>query len=646
MDIEHILWIGGGIDKKPGYLEQQLPSVEWTFCVQPGEALRLLEEKKEKKVFEAVFIEEPLEGTNLIRLIKELREHEITLPLIVLLEGGDEAQSVDIVEAGVYDFAVKDPKGNYQKIIPAILEKIRRECKQCLRLTHAVAELKENKEKFRRSFFMNPSSMVISTLEEGRFIEVNENTVKKFGYTRDQMIGKTSVELGLLKPEDRANMKKLLEENGAYENLEMKMYNSSGVEHIGLFSAQVISLGGEPCIIHSVHDITQRKKMEQELIKSKNLESIGILAGGIARDFNNLLTSIIGNISIAKMSAHESDRSKRALNRAEDLSVKASELAAKLLTFSEGGEPIIKENQLQLIVKNTIDFSFSHSRLVFNDHLSKSLLPVMGDENQLNQLFYNIFLNAEQAMAGDGCTVDINGEEIILEPGNPYLLKTGQYIKIVVADNCEGIDPRHLDKIFDPFFSTRDTITRTGVGLGLTICMSIVKKHNGYIAVDSKRGKGTRVTIHLPVYTEEIPMVKDEEHSFLKGTGRILLMEDEEYVREITNKMLEQMGYQVETVIAGQDALTAFKQAHETGNTFDTAILNVFNRQGMGGKEALKEILAMQPGFKAIASGAALKEPDILELKEAGFCEIIKKPYSITILSEILNHVIAGEEPC
>ena len=243
-------------------------------------------------------------------------------------------------------------------------------------------------------------------------------------------------------------------------------------------------------------------KKQEQLLKSKNLESIGILAGGIARDFNNYLTSIMGNIAIAKLSLHNTRKIHRSLNRAEETSIKAADLAAKLLTFSEGGEPINKKNSITDIIKYTIGYHFKNTPVTFHHRNEHKTLPVCGDETQLQQTIYNILLNAVQAIPGEG-EIIIKTENVTLSQTNEFSLTAGNYVKISIKDNGVGIPAKNLDKIFDPFFSTKEPITHDGMGLGLSISQSIIKKHNGIITADSTEGKGTTVTIFIPAYSEE-----------------------------------------------------------------------------------------------------------------------------------------------
>jgi len=243
-------------------------------------------------------------------------------------------------------------------------------------------------------------------------------------------------------------------------------------------------------------------KKQEELLKKKNLESIGILAGGIARDFNNYLTSIMGNISIAKMSLHNTGKIHRALNRAEETSIKAADLAAKLLTFSEGGEPVSRKNSIIDIIRNTIECYFKKKPVTFQYSSEKKIWPVCGDESQLSQIIYNILLNAVQAISGGGEVV-IEIENVSLAQTNEFSLTEGNYVKIYIKDSGIGIPAKNLDKIFDPFFSTKESISHEGVGMGLSISQSIIKKHNGAITVDSTEGKGTTAAIIIPAYSEE-----------------------------------------------------------------------------------------------------------------------------------------------
>ncbi|MGE5343814.1 MAG: ATP-binding protein [Candidatus Omnitrophota bacterium] len=237
-------------------------------------------------------------------------------------------------------------------------------------------------------------------------------------------------------------------------------------------------------------------------LKNRNLESIGILAGGIARDFNNYLTSIMGNISIAKLSMHDAEKINRALNRAEDISIKAADLAGKLLTFSEGGHPIYTSVSVPSLIKEVIRADFSKTAIKFDFQKKNNIWPMLGDETQLHQLISSIIHNSAESMPNGG-TVTIETQNVTLPSDNRLELEEGNYILISIHDSGTGIPRENMEKIFDPFFSTKDPLKENGIGLGLSICLSIIKKHRGHIAIDSAVGKGTTVSLHIPAFKEE-----------------------------------------------------------------------------------------------------------------------------------------------
>ena len=251
--------------------------------------------------------------------------------------------------------------------------------------------------------------------------------------------------------------------------------------------------------LSSGEDITNRKKMEKELLKSQKMESLSVLAGGIAHDFNNLLTAILGNISIAKTAANSSNNTTVFLTEAEKASMRAKGLTQQLLTFSKGGAPIKETIYIDEIIKDTVSFALrgSNIRSVFS--ISDNLYPVEVDKGQISQVINNLIINAIQAMP-EGGTIHVSVENISVEKKNPLSFMAGKYIKISVEDHGVGIPEKHIQKIFDPYFTTKGK----GSGLGLATAYSIVKKHEGNISVESKDGIGTTFYVYLPVSNKKI----------------------------------------------------------------------------------------------------------------------------------------------
>jgi len=261
-------------------------------------------------------------------------------------------------------------------------------------------------------------------------------------------------------------------------------------------------------------EMEDRKKAESELVKSRKLEAIGILVGGIAHDFNNLLAVTMGNLTMAIEDINNNDTSKAAdmLTAAEKSSLQAAELVQKLITFSKGGWIIPQKLTLTTILESTMDHYPEMQPLLHSIHISPDLKAIYGDERHLREVIHNLLQNADEAMK-DPKHVSIEAENIVLKAKNNFLLKQGEYVKLSITDNGRGIPQDHLEKIFDPYFSTKETVTQRGMGLGLAICYSVIKKHNGHIAVNSEPGKGTTVDLYLPVYSE------NQEEKRYRGRG-------------------------------------------------------------------------------------------------------------------------------
>jgi signal transduction histidine kinase len=251
-----------------------------------------------------------------------------------------------------------------------------------------------------------------------------------------------------------------------------------------------------------VIDITRRKKAESELLKSRKMESVGILAGGIAHDFNNLLAVIVGNTSLMKLTFGEhNSRLNNYLDNVERASAQAAELAQKFITFSEGGWLMRKKVKLTNILKDSAQLSPEIKNIRYEMSIPPDLDMIYGDERQLRQVFVNLLLNAQEFTDDNNRKIEVTAKNTILDNDNPFSLKKGKYVHVSVIDNGKGIPPELLEKIFDPYFSTKNTVSQKGLGLGLALCYSIVNKHEGHISIESKVQQGTTVNLYLPVFS-------------------------------------------------------------------------------------------------------------------------------------------------
>jgi PAS domain S-box-containing protein len=382
-------------------------------------------------------------------------------------------------------------------------------------------------------------------------------------------------------------------------------------------------------------EIIERKKMEEELLRAQKLESVGILAGGIAHDFNNALTAILNNIFIAKTSLTQKDKALSRLEAAENAVQRARGLTSQLLTFSMGGEPVKKKFHIANLVRDASDFAVRGSNVKCEFDIAEDLWPVEADEGQLSQVISNLVINADHAMP-EGGTVQVGAANVNLSEKDTPMLKGGRYIKLSVEDHGIGIPEAHLQKIFDPYFSTK----QKGSGLGLATSYSIVTKHGGFIVVKPGAVSGTTFYVYLPA-SEDISAHEEQiAEELMAGKGNVLLMEDEALIAKSVVMGLVELGFKAAHVPDGESAIESFREAEETGNPFDVVVLDLTVPGGMGGREALKKLREINPDVKAIVASGYSNDPVMSNFRKYGFSSVLPKPYSIEDLVKELKKII------
>lgn len=386
-------------------------------------------------------------------------------------------------------------------------------------------------------------------------------------------------------------------------------------------------------------DITERVIIEAELQKSQKLESIGVLAGGIAHDFNNMLGIISGNISYALSIIDNKGELFEILNDAQTGTTQAQKLTQQLLTFAKGGAPVKKEANLKELLKESALFVTRGSKVSIEFIFPEDLRTVNVDIGQMNQAISNLVINATQAMPCGGI-IQIKADNETLSPNNNILLPAGNYVKISLKDNGIGIQEKHLQNIFDPYFTTK----QKGSGLGLTTTYSIIKKHAGNISVESKIGEGTTFNIYLPA--SEIKTIIDQKKLSVehKGHGKILLMDDQEMILKIAGRLFERMGYETAFAKDGKQAIDMYREAFQSNYPFDLVILDLTVPGGMGGAEAILELSEIDPKVKAIVSSGYSNDPIMANYKDYGFCAVIPKPFTIADIKEILIKILRNND--
>jgi len=382
-------------------------------------------------------------------------------------------------------------------------------------------------------------------------------------------------------------------------------------------------------------EIDERVKMEDELVRAQKLESLGILAGGIAHDFNNLLSSIAGNISLAMLDVNKGDSAYQQLASAENAAFRARDLTQQLLTFSKGGAPIKTITSLAELVNEAVGFSLRGSNVRCDISLPGDLWFCEVDPGQMSQVINNLVINADHAMPQGG-TVNISCENLTIGPHEHPPLNAGHYVRVSVQDYGIGIAKDHIQKIFDPYFTTK----QRGSGLGLATSYAIMQKHGGHISVESELGAGSTFHLYIPASPEKSVSRKAEEGNLLRGEGKILVMDDEEEVRHTTGAVLRMLGYIVEFAEDGNQAISTYREAMNNGEPFAVVIMDLTIPGGMGGRETIKVLQEIDPDIRAIVSSGYSNDPIMAAYRSYGFHGMVTKPYRIKDLSRTVYEVI------
>ena len=395
--------------------------------------------------------------------------------------------------------------------------------------------------------------------------------------------------------------------------------------------------GNVVMVAEYIRNITEQKRLEEELRKAHKLESLGVLAGGIAHDFNNLLTGILGNISMAKIMTGTDSKALKRLDEAEKAVWRARDLTQQLMTFSKGGSPVKKTASMEQIVMDSASFVLRGSNVRCEFMVPEDVWPVEVDEGQMNQVINNLIINADQSMV-DGGIIDVSIENLTVGPENEMSLTEGRYVKITIRDHGAGIPEQYLHRIFDPYFTTK----QKGSGLGLASVYSIIRYHDGYIGVESKVGLGTMFQIYIPASENGLPEIMETKEKLHGGSGRILVMDDEEIIREVAAEILGHLGYSAVLCCDGNEAIELYRQALAAKEPFAAVIMDLTIPGGMGGKETMKKLLEIDKGVVGIVSSGYCNDPILSNYKDYGFSGIVKKPYSLDELGKVLHNLLAG----
>jgi signal transduction histidine kinase/ABC-type amino acid transport substrate-binding protein/ActR/RegA family two-component response regulator len=501
-------------------------------------------------------------------------------------------------------------------------------------LRETVDKLKFSEEKNRALLMANPDLLFIFN-SDYNFVDFKAETGSELYTEPSDFIGKNVTEV--LPPELSEltiNKIELVKKTGQMQSYDYEL-ELAGEKNF--FDTRLVRLG-EDQFLAIVRNISEKKKRDEEAIRSHKLESLGIFAGGIAHDFNNILSAIVGCISLARMKINDREKSAKFLAEAEKAGLRARRLTEQLLAFSKGGYPVKHIADVVEVVKESADFIMSGSKTALSYNMaSDDVFKADIDKGQISQVIQNIVLNASQAMPSGGVII-ISIRNQYIEESNSMTLPEGNYVAVSIKDEGEGIENKNLKKIFDPYFTTKND----GNGLGLTICHSIVKKHGGAIDVESKPGKGSVFTIFLP----SCDYVEPEKNTKpLSQSGRdlkslsIIIMDDEPQLRYIMKEVLGDEGAKIFTVSDGSEAIDLFEKMASLEQPIDLIIADLTIPGGMGGLEAVRLIREQGLSFKAIVISGYSNDPVMSDFKNYGFDAYIAKPFTSDDLLAVVKKV-------
>lgn len=497
----------------------------------------------------------------------------------------------------------------------------------------AEEKLRESEEKYRTVIETTGTGFIILD-RQGNILDANQVYVRLTGCNELREILGRHITEWTAAHEKQRNTETVAQcvLHREIKNLVMNYIDNNGRITPVEINATVHGQGESLRIIALCRDISERKHQEEALQNIRKLESLGLIAGGIAHNFNNLMGGIFGFIEMASGSSKE-EKVLRYLSKAGIAIERAKGLTAQLLTFAKGGGPVQINTSLIPFIQDTAQITLSRLNILCKFDIANNLWPCPIDKIQIAQVLDNILINAQEAVPQSG-SIDLTAKNQSLEENKHPTLAKGNYVKISIKDDGIGIERENLSRIFDPFFTTK----RVGQGLGLAMCHSIINRHGGAIDIESEPGKGSTFHIYLPVSSEvgSSSIIKSAPMN-LEGRGTFLIMDDEEVLREITTEMLESLGYSVVSKDNGRDTVDCYIEETKAAHSFTGLILDLTIPRGMGGKATVAEIRKLNSEIPIFLASGYADDPVVKNPTEYGFTASICKPFKRAELSEMLN---------
>ncbi len=482
----------------------------------------------------------------------------------------------------------------------------------------------------------NSRDMIIIFNEEGIIQMINPAVTEIMGYSKEEIINHSPLEIILPEFHNFLLSTVRAEETGlngtVFHELDVQKKNGEIVT-IEFSTQNIIRNENFIGILAICRDVSYRKKMNEERFRQQKIESIGLLAGGLAHDFNNILVSIMGNINLLQMEEEALTKDQQdILTDLENAAVRAQDLTKQLLTFSKGGAPIKKPESIEEVIRDSANFILRGSKSKCKFHFESNLPPVEIDVGQINQVLNNLLINASQAMP-DGGIIDIDVFCEKIESNSNTPLVPGQYVKLIITDTGVGIPKSNQDKIFEPYFTTK----LGGTGLGLSTSYSILKKHRGYLTFSSKVDEGTKFYIYLPVSKGNIQITYKQKKNISHFKSRVFVLDDDKDIHKFLRRAFSQLGIDMVSCYNGADILEDFQAAEQSGRKIDIVFMDLTIPGGIGGKDAVKILRKKFLDLKIIVFSGYSNDPVIANFKDYGFDDFLKKPFSMEQLKAILS---------
>ncbi len=515
-------------------------------------------------------------------------------------------------------------------------------------LKQTETELRKSQEIFSKAFHSNASLMSLSTLEEGVIIDANNQLLKTLGYERNEVIGKSSLELNFFEDFEQRNLlKQKIKKDGFLKNTEINVRTKSGEIRNVIFSSDIVELQNESCWLNVFYDITERKKTEEEnrklerqLIQVHKMEAIGSLAAGIAHDFNNILAGIFGYTELSLIKAEQGTNLNRNLQKILTASKRARDLVKHILTFSHQSSQELIPIQISPIIKEVLKFIRASIPTSIDIRQKLESDPIMlADPTQIHQVIMNLCTNAAQAMLNKEGILEVALESVELDSeftDRNIGLEPGVHVKLTISDDGIGFSEELAERIFEPFFTTKEK--DIGTGMGLAVVHGIVMNHNGIIMVSSNPGKGSVFTIFFPASERRIDGDERPKRAITGGTESILFVDDEAPIVELNIVLLESLGYKVTGVECSVKALELFTK---NPDQFDLVITDL-TMPKLSGDHLARKLLKIKPDIPIILCTGFSATSNEKDAEEIGILAFIRKPILRREIAETIRNVLGN----